>query len=328
MVSIIVPCYNSEDFIDRCLESILAQKYKNIDLILVNDGSTDATSAIIQSWIPEFRRTISRILYLEQENEGVGSAVKHGFQKAVGDYLILLDSDDVLLPDAVLEMRRWLDENPAFGFVRSNGYYVSEGDIECTDRLLEVNEDMKEKKDIFEDLFSGTTYVWPGTYMIRMSLLDEIYPDREIYPSRFGQNLQFVMMAAYYSKAGFVDLPLMKYVVRENSLSHFSSEDAFEKELQALSGYRDIREYLIKHFLTGDEQYRWYEKLDFIYAKAYLNLAEKYKNKKLARESFQNLKELYGGGIPDLNSRLTYYKLMNPAYYCWLRILRKLGFER
>lgn len=296
MVSIIVPCYNSEDFIDRCLESILAQKYKNIDLILVNDGSTDATSAIIQSWIPEFRRTISRILYLEQENEGVGSAVKHGFQKAVGDYLILLDSDDVLLPDAVLEMRRWLDENPAFGFVRSNGYYVSEGDIECTDRLLEVNEDMKEKKDIFEDLFSGTTYVWPGTYMIRMSLLDEIYPDREIYPSRFGQNLQFVMMAAYYSKAGFVDLPLMKYVVRENSLSHFSSEDAFEKELQALSGYRDIREYLIKHFLTGDEQYRWYEKLDFIYAKAYLNLAEKYKNKKLARESFQNLKELYGGG--------------------------------
>ena len=75
---------------------------------------------------------------------------------------------------------------------------------------------MKNKENVFNELFNGTTYLWPGTYMIRMNVLDKLYPDREIYPSRNGQNMQLVMMAAYVSKAGFIDIPLMKYVLQKD----------------------------------------------------------------------------------------------------------------
>ena len=79
--------------------------------------------------------------------------------------------------------------------------------------------------------------------MIRTSVLLEIYPNKKIYPSRSGQNLQFVMMAAYHRKAGYVDVPLMKYVLQDESASHFSGEDALTRELKAMEGYKDIRNY-------------------------------------------------------------------------------------
>lgn len=218
MVSLIVPCYNGEKFIARCIESILNQTDHNIELILVNDGSMDSTSDIINGYRVELENTLAKFIYLEQENQGVGAACNNAFKRATGEYLTLLDSDDILLPESVSEMRKWLDEHPEHGFVRTNGYYVTEETLDSCERYLEVNDYMKTKENIFDEIFEGITYVWPGTYMIRMDVLKSLYPDREIYPSRYGQNLQFLMMAAYVSRAGFIDCPLMKYTLRRESL--------------------------------------------------------------------------------------------------------------
>lgn len=121
MVSLIVPCYNGEKFIARCIESILNQTDHNIELILVNDGSMDSTSDIINGYRVELENTLAKFIYLEQENQGVGAACNNAFKRATGKYLTLLDSDDILLPESVSEMRKWLDEHPEHGFVRTNG---------------------------------------------------------------------------------------------------------------------------------------------------------------------------------------------------------------
>lgn len=327
MVSLIIPCYNSEKYIGRCLESVLNQSENDIELILVNDGSTDESSNIIDQYRHQLEASFTKFVYIEQDNQGVGAACNNAFKKVTGEYLALLDSDDIILPDFILESRKWLDEHPLYGFVRTNGYYVTEDNLDGSDRLLEVNDYMKEKEDVFEELFNGSTYLWPGTYMIRMSVLDDLYPDREIYPSRSGQNLQFLMMSAYRSKAGFVDKPLMKYLIRKDSLSHFSSGDVMKKEISAIEGYKDIRKHLISKFMSHDEQNEWNSKIEKLYAGVYLKLAIKYKNKKFAKEYYKNIKALYGG-LPELNLQIDYYKLVNPIRYYYLRILRKFRFAK
>ena len=325
MVSLIISCYNSESYIGRCLESVLNQSENDIELILVNDGSTDKSSNIIDHYRHQLEAFLTRFVYIEQDNQGVGAACNNAFKKVTGKYLALLDSDDVILPDFILEGQKWLDEHPSYGFVRTNGYYVKEDDLDSVDHLLEVNDYMKEKEDVFEELFNGTTYLWPGTYMIRMSVLDDLYPDREIYPSRSGQNLQFLMMAAYKSKAGFIDKPLMKYLIRKDSLSHFSSGDVMKKEMSAIEGYKDIRKYLISKFMTYDEQSKWNNKMDRLYAGIYLDLAVSHKNKNLARKYYRKMKALCDGSI-ELNLMLKYYKLINPMKYYYLRIYAKLKY--
>lgn len=324
MVSLIIPCYNSERYIGRCLESVLSQSDTDIELILVNDGSTDKSSNIIDKYRYQLEVSLTKFVYLEQENQGVGAACNNAFKRVTGEYLALLDSDDIILPNFILEGRKWLDEHPSYGFVRTNGYYVTEDNLDGRDRLLEVNDYMKEKEDVFEELFNGTTYLWPGTYMIRMAVLDELYPDREIYPSRSGQNLQFLMMTAYMSKAGFIDKPLMKYLVRKDSLSHFSSGDVLKKEISAIEGYKDIRQHLISKFMPYDEQNEWNRKIDRLYAGIYLDLAVNHKNKNLARKCYKKLQALCNGSI-ELNLKLNYYKLINPIKYYYLRVLRRLG---
>ena len=327
MVSLIITCYNSGKYIERCLNSVLNQVDKDIELILVNDGSTDNTANIIKQYYSKLEDSLTKFIYIEQENQGVGSACNNAFKKVTGKYLTLLDSDDVMLPNSILERRIWLEKHPSFGLVRTNGYYITEDNYNHSKTLFEVNDYMKIKEDIFEELLYGKTYVWPGSYMIRMSVLDKIYPDREIYPSRSGQNLQFLMMAAYKSRAGFIDKPLMEYFVRKESLSHFSKGDVLSKEIRAMQGYKDIRCYLIKSFIPKEEQVEWNERINKFYAKIYLEIAIKYKDKYKAKKYYKEIQSLYNGS-PELNIEILYYKLINPFKYYFLRLMRKMGLRK
>ena len=90
LVSIIVPIYNSEKFIDECIKSILNQTYKNIELILVNDGSTDRSLEICRKYEKEDKR----IIVINKKNEGVAIARNYGIERASGKYIGFVDSDD------------------------------------------------------------------------------------------------------------------------------------------------------------------------------------------------------------------------------------------
>ena len=95
LISIVVPIYNSEQHLSKCIESILRQTYGNIEIILVNDGSTDNSLKIAR----DYAKKDSRILVINQENSGGVISRKNGIKKAKGDYVIIEDSDD------------WLEEN-------------------------------------------------------------------------------------------------------------------------------------------------------------------------------------------------------------------------
>ncbi len=147
MVSLIIPCYNAEKYIGRCLDSVLNQTDRNIELIVVNDGSTDKTARIIEDYRHVLESDITRFIYISQENEGVGAACNNALKKVTGEFLTLLDADDIMLPESIEIRRKWLEEHSTYGLVRTNGYYVTEDNLELCNRLLEVNEYMKNKDE-------------------------------------------------------------------------------------------------------------------------------------------------------------------------------------
>ena len=101
MVSIIVPCYNGQKFITRCFNSILNQSYKQIEVILVNDGSTDKSEEIISEYKNKFIEQGMKFNYIYKENGGPSSAINEGLKYVNGEYLTLLDIDDYIMRDAI-----------------------------------------------------------------------------------------------------------------------------------------------------------------------------------------------------------------------------------
>ena len=104
-ISIIIPVYNAEDYLDRCLQSILSQDFNSYEVILVDDGSSDASSLICD----RYSATDSRFRTIHKPNGGVSSARNAGIDLAKGEYLMFVDSDDALLPSAVKALTEGLD---------------------------------------------------------------------------------------------------------------------------------------------------------------------------------------------------------------------------
>lgn len=97
MISVIVPVYNVQDYLEECLESLLAQTYTDMEILLVNDGSTDSSPAICEAYAAED----NRIRVIHQENQGLSGARNTGIGASKGEYLFFLDSDDYLPLDAL-----------------------------------------------------------------------------------------------------------------------------------------------------------------------------------------------------------------------------------
>ena len=96
LVSIIVPVYNTAEYVEECIQSILSQTHKNIELILVNDGSMDGSGEICKKY-----ESLPNVHYIEQVNAGVTMARKRGLELAHGEWVMFVDSDDYLSEDSI-----------------------------------------------------------------------------------------------------------------------------------------------------------------------------------------------------------------------------------
>lgn len=158
LVSIIIPCYNGEKFIDTSIESVFIQDYSPIELIVVDDESTDGSAERILAWQSKFAEKGSNLKYVYQKNRGLGGAIDTGLKHVTGAYLTLLDADDVYLPGAIRKKAEFLDAHPDYAGVRNNGWRVS-----GENRHLFIT-DPAEKTitDLFAALSFGKTNNWAG----------------------------------------------------------------------------------------------------------------------------------------------------------------------
>lgn len=126
LISVIVPVYNVEDYLDKCISSIITQSYDNFELILIDDGSTDKSGEICDS----FSLKDNRIKVIHKVNGGVSSARNYGLEQAHGEYVCFVDSDDYVLNDYLINFINYADEDVDFvlsGYmlINSSSRYIS-----------------------------------------------------------------------------------------------------------------------------------------------------------------------------------------------------------
>lgn len=129
-VSIIIPVYNGEEFLSRCLDSVVNQVYKNIAIIIVDDSSTDNTREIIKNYAEKDNRIIP---FYQTINKGVSSARNIGLKASTGDYIMFMDSDDEMVPSAIRRMvdlairynSDFIDSYHLLKYTKKNGKVVS-----------------------------------------------------------------------------------------------------------------------------------------------------------------------------------------------------------
>lgn len=109
LISVIVPVYNVEKYVEQCLQSIIAQTYKNIEIVVIDDGSTDSSGEICDRLAKED----SRIAVYHKSNGGVSAARNDGVEKSSGDYIAFVDSDDIIAPTYLEYLYRLLTDNDA-----------------------------------------------------------------------------------------------------------------------------------------------------------------------------------------------------------------------
>lgn len=107
-ISVIIPVYNTEKYIEKCLESLAKQEMQDFEVIVVNDGSTDNSENVIKNYMQSSKLNIK---YLEKENGGLASARNYGVEKASGKYISFLDSDDYLDKNLFSELEKYIDKD-------------------------------------------------------------------------------------------------------------------------------------------------------------------------------------------------------------------------
>lgn len=165
LLSVIVPVYNVEAYLCRCVDSILSQSYRELEVILVDDGSKDASGRICD----EYARRDSRVRVIHKENGGLSSARNAGLEAAKGDYLTFVDSDDWIEPESYGPMIDLLEENGA-ALVCGGRYDVDGKTGEKTLGLCP-----KKTERISGEEMAGRIFLWDGC---DSSACDKLYRRR------------------------------------------------------------------------------------------------------------------------------------------------------
>lgn len=213
LVSILIPAYNAEKFVEAAIDSALAQTYQNIEVVVINDGATDGTEETVKPYLDD-----KRVIYFKQPNGGISKARNKGFELSHGDYITFLDADDLYAPAKIEEEAEFLNAHPEYGVVycRVLSFYTDAPDI-----LYHYRRPMPEG-DIFRDLLRRQ-FINPGSLMMR----------RELFAAEHGFNPDFrdaedwdLWRRLGYRgvKFGFLDRELHYNRMSKTSLSGFHNQ--------------------------------------------------------------------------------------------------------
>ena len=222
-ISIIIPVYNVEAYLRKCLDSVIAQTYTNVEIILINDGSTDDSGVICD----EYAKADSRIKVFHQPNKGASAARNIGLKNFTGQYIGFVDSDDWIEPNMYEVLYNLIKaKNTSFSVVS----YFKEFDDRSVPMIdLEaISTECISQIDIIKYIFRGDIYKgfcivgWNKLYNAEFLQKNEIFYDE----TQITANDVLYTMAVVLSSnctASYVDIPLYHYRVRDSSLMRATS---------------------------------------------------------------------------------------------------------
>lgn len=307
-ISVIVPVYNVEKYLNKCLTSLVNQTYKNFEIIIINDGSTDNSLAICNKYSKKY----DNIKVYDHKNAGVAHARNVGIEKATGDYLLFVDSDDYVDEKLLENLNEFLKKNDC--------------DIVCFDMYKVVNNDniyYHTSNSLVEDNIKR--YIigdsGPCNKLIKKKLFNDLKFMEKIY---YEDLATMPILALYTNKIDFLEKPLYYYVQRDNSIMHqkvFSEKlldifKALDNVYDVYNGnYKDEIEYLYITHLLRSASMRFLEYDD---TKNYLN-----KINEIIRTRFPNWKKNKYLKLSSFKLKIICYLAYNKKYNL-LKILMKI----
>lgn len=142
MISVIIPIYNGEKYLQKAIDSVLNQTFDELELLLLNDGSTDSTNNICSRYELEDRR----VRYFEWPNSGMAKTLNKGLRECSYEYVARLDADDIMLPDRLQVQIDYLIRNPNIDVLGSLGYYINERGKIIGKTFSDITKDSLKKK--------------------------------------------------------------------------------------------------------------------------------------------------------------------------------------
>lgn len=249
LVSIIVPIYNVETYLSKCIDSLINQTYENLEIILVNDGSTDRSGDIASN----YAKKDARIRYVEQENQGQGSARNHGIKLAQGTYLSFVDSDDSIDKKMIEKMVRKMEikdlDIVVCSYERFNEYGKA---IERYDNPLDPQ--------LVYDPFKNQEVILIDPVPWNKLFKKELFEDLQIwFPSRvWYEDLRTVpKLLANAKRVGVIKEPLYHYLQREGSTMTSNNLVRQEESLYALDD-------LINYFISNHLNKKFEKEIEFL----------------------------------------------------------------
>lgn len=230
LISVIVPVYNAEKYLRECVDSILNQTYKNFEVILVDDGSTDGSPAICD----EYAKTDERVKVIRKENGGVSSARNLGLEVANGEYICFIDSDDFVSEDYLKNLYNSITENNSdMAFCKYVNYANGKADVS---REIfpdaPITFDSEKKRVDFTSRFlclNNNLTVSSWRILFAKSLLFKCKFDNRI---NVGEDLLFLIdVIKRVQKVSFVNSIMYFYRVNENSVMHTYRKDFLNNQL-------------------------------------------------------------------------------------------------
>lgn len=275
-----MPVYNCESFVDKSIESIVNQTYKNIEFIIINDGSTDNSESIIKRYTYKDKR----IIYLKNENNfGLAYSLNKGIQHSNGYYIARMDADDISLPKRLQIQYEFMEENQEIGLC---GTW-----IKCFGILNQLNKNHKKDSEIRLKLLFDSAIAHP-TFFMRSSLIKDNYIKYCDIPynswnktNSFCEDYDFIVKLWDLTKYANIQKPLLKYRTHKNSISGtnnynkrkdgriyvlrklFMSKLGFDiQDIDLETHLEFIHFVLYKDFIKFKKQYLWLRKFISIFS--------------------------------------------------------------
>lgn len=245
MISVIVPCYNLAQYTRKCIDSILNQTYRNLEVIVVDDGSTDETPQILQ----EYAENDARIVFIQQKNQGAGIAINYAISIAKGEYITFVDNDDWIEKSMYEKLYAALIDNQADMAVCNYNLVYEEHTEFCYSKMR------NEVVNVYDDVYGyfsrycacpkPNNYTWTRLY--RAEIIRNSDVRFEYFPMGADTLFNFKLLPLL-KRVAFVEDGLYNYVQRKSSSVYTSAKkhniaQVYADGFEALADYYEERGY-------------------------------------------------------------------------------------
>ena len=275
--SVLIPVYNTETYLEDCLQSVLNQTYQDFEIILVDDGSTDNSGPICDKFQKDYPQ---KIKVIHKENQGLISARRVGIANANGDYCIFVDSDDYIDISLLSELSQVLNQDETIDLLIYSFGYVQDGKVIKHYRRIAQNGTVwgdRNRKDIIEKLLltNDVTPIWIKA--VKTTLLKSDPTDySQFYKKNMAEDyLQTLFLITFAKKIVYYYLPLYFYNYNDTSITRNYSASSIAKQ-NKLHVYYVLMEYLKDWKLDDSEtksriNARWFDDTMYQFFKCYEN---------------------------------------------------------